>query len=328
VVKFHGAVQSEKEVNAALQKLTGPCFQKPPLIAAVKRELRIRHIYELKLLEFDREQNCGIFWVHCEAGTYVRVLCVHLGLMLGVGAHMEDLRRVRSGALTENKTLVTMHDLKDAMWLYENQKDESYRRRVIIPLEYLLTAMPRIIVKDSCVNAICYGAKLMLPGVLRYAKNLEIGKECVLMTTKGEAIALGIAEMTSAVVADCDHGCVARIKRVIMDRETYPRRWGLGPRASVKKEMITKGLLDKHGKPNELTPKGWTAAEIVPTKKDSAAKEPKVKVVESDSESEETPPRKSSKSKDSKKKKVKAPASSSDSEVSEAEPKAKKRSKR
>lgn len=99
-------------------------------------------------------------------------------------------------------------------------------------MEYLLTDYPRIIVKDSCVNAICYGAKLMLPGVLRYAKNIEVGKECVLMTTKGEAIALGIAEMTAAVVADCDHGCVARIKRVIMDRETYPRRWGLGPRAT------------------------------------------------------------------------------------------------
>jgi H/ACA ribonucleoprotein complex subunit 4 len=198
----------------------------------VKRELRIRHIYELKLLEFNAEENLGIFWVHCEAGTYVRVLCVHLGLMLGVGAHMEDLRRVRSGALTENNTLSTMHDIKDAMWLYENQKDESYLRRVVIPLEYLLVSYPRIIVKDSCVNAICYGAKLMLPGVLRYAKNLEVGKECVLMTTKGEAIALGIAEMTSAVVADCDHGTVARIKRVIMDRETYPRRWGLGPRAT------------------------------------------------------------------------------------------------
>jgi H/ACA ribonucleoprotein complex subunit 4 len=72
----------------------------------------------------------------------------------------------------------------------------------------------------------------MLPGVLRYAKNIEVGKECVLMTTKGEAIALGIGEMTAPVIADCDHGCVARIKRVIMDRETYPRRWGLGPRAT------------------------------------------------------------------------------------------------
>ena len=45
------------------------------------------------------------------------------------------------------------------------------------------------------------------------------------MTTKGEAIALGIAQMTTSVMATCDHGCVAKIKRVIMERDTYPRRY-------------------------------------------------------------------------------------------------------
>lgn len=43
----------------------------------------------------------GIFWVSCEAGTYIRTLCVHLGLLLGVGAQMQELRRVRSGVLGE-----------------------------------------------------------------------------------------------------------------------------------------------------------------------------------------------------------------------------------
>jgi len=95
----------------------------------------------------------------------------------------------------------------------------------------LLVNHPRIVVKDSAVNAICYGAKLMLPGLLRYADNIEIDTEVVIMTTKGEAIALGIAQMTTAVMATCDHGVVAKIKRVIMERDTYPRQWGLGPRA-------------------------------------------------------------------------------------------------
>jgi len=39
--------------------------------------------------------------VSCEAGTYIRSLCVHLGLMLGVGGHMQELRRVRSGIQSE-----------------------------------------------------------------------------------------------------------------------------------------------------------------------------------------------------------------------------------
>ena len=116
------------------------------------------------------------------------------------------------------------------------------------------------------------------------------------MTTKGEAIALGVAEMNTAVMATCDHGVgkssfdcsfiegivmvvviwtigpnensipngrdlsfvsVCKIKRVIMERDTYPRRWGLGPVARKKKAMIKEGKLDKRGRPNESTPSTW-----------------------------------------------------------------------
>lgn len=96
-----------------------------------------------------------------------------------------------------------------------------------------------------------------------------------------------VALMTTAVISTCDHGVVAKIKRVIMERDTYPRKWGLGPKvkntqitffvvvdvgvhvclvsytatlvfqASQKKMMIQKGLLDKHGKPNGSTPADW-----------------------------------------------------------------------
>lgn len=123
-----------------------------------------------------------------------------------------------------------------------------------MPLEVLLTNFKRIVVKDSAVNAICYGAKLMIPGLLRFADGIEMNDEVVLMTTKGEAIAVAIAQMTTAVMATVDHGVVAKIKRVIMERDVYPRRWGLGPMAQRKKNMIKEGKLDKHGKPNSNTP--------------------------------------------------------------------------
>ena len=191
-----------------------------------------------------------VFWISCEAGTYVRTLCVHLGLLLGVGGHMQELRRVRSGICDENENLVTMHDVLDAQWMNDNLKQESYLRRVIMPLEVLLTTYKRIVVKDSAVNAICFGAKLMIPGLLRYESAIEVGEECVLITTKGEAIAIGIAQMNTAVIATCDHGCVAKTKRVVMERDTYPRRWGLGPTALAKKKQISEGKLDKFGKKN------------------------------------------------------------------------------
>ncbi|KAF3770868.1 putative rRNA pseudouridine synthase [Cryphonectria parasitica EP155] len=259
VVRFHDKVPGgEAEFARVLEQLTGSLFQRPPLISAVKRQLRIRTIYESKLIEFDNDRHLGVFWVSCEAGTYIRTLCVHMGLLLGVGAHMQELRRVRSGAMDETKDLVTLHDVLDAQWQYDNNRDETYLRQVIQPLETLLVGYKRLVVKDSAVNAITYGAKLMLPGLLRYESNIEQHEECVLITTKGEAIAIGIAMMSAVEMTTCDHGVVAKVKRCIMERDLYPRRWGLGPTAAEKKKLKADGKLDKYGRPNEATPAKWT----------------------------------------------------------------------
>lgn len=109
----------------------------------------------------------GIFWVSCEAGTYVRTLCVHLGLMVGTGGHMQELRRVRSGVLSEEGNLVTMHDVLDAQHVYDAKKDESYLRRIIMPLEvrrrrclrcrYMSSWFIRLLLLVSCIGSMTGG---------------------------------------------------------------------------------------------------------------------------------------------------------------------------
>ena len=54
-----------------------------------------------------------------------------------------------------------------------------------MPLEFMLVGMKRIVVKDSSINAICYGAKLMIPGILRFDNEININDEVVIMSTKG-----------------------------------------------------------------------------------------------------------------------------------------------
>jgi H/ACA ribonucleoprotein complex subunit 4 len=86
------------------------------------------------------------------------------------------------------------------------------------------------------VNAICYGAKILIPGILRFENGIEMNDEIVIVTTKGEAVCIGniseshkkicekilaIALMTTSTIAVTDHGVVAKIKRVIMERDTY-----------------------------------------------------------------------------------------------------------
>jgi len=246
IVRLHNAIENQMKLVQALESFTCACYQRPPLISAVKRQLRIRNIYKSKLIQYDPENKLGVFWVDCQAGTYIRTLCVHLGLKLGVGGQMQELRRVRSGIVHENDGLVTMHDILDAQHVYDTERDETYLRRVIQPLEKLLVDHKRIVVKDSAVNAICYGAKIMLPGVLRYDDGIENNQVIVIVTTKGEAVCLAVALMSTATIASCNHGFVAKIKRVIMERDTYPRQWGKGPKVAFNLNInITSRFINK-----------------------------------------------------------------------------------
>ena len=193
------------------------------------------------------------------------------------------------------------------------------------------------------MEAICYGAKLTVPGVLRFENNIENGKEIVIITTKGEAVAIAIAEMTSSVLASCDHGVVCKTKRVIMDRETYPRKWGLGPYALQKKKLIKEGKLDKYGKVNDKTPEDYKKIFGNDNKKEEKSEKKEKKKEESsssDSEKEEKPKKekkegkeKEEKGKDKKaksnekellgKKKKKEDSDDSDSDSEEVKPKKK-----
>jgi H/ACA ribonucleoprotein complex subunit 4 len=301
VVRFHSKPPGGRpSVVQALEQLTGALFQRPPVISAVKRQLRVRTVYQNTLMDYDEEKAMAVFHTKCEAGTYIRTLCIHVGLLLGVGAHMQELRRVKSGCLTENDNMATMHDVLDAQYVYENMGKDDYLRRVVMPLERILVTFPRIVLKDSAVNAVCYGAKLMIPGVLRFEKNIEVGKECVAVTTKGEAVAVMVAQMTTAVIAAVDHGVVAVIKRVVMERDTYKMRWGHGPRASEKKKLIEKGQLDEKGKPNEKTPKSWLLHEgfLPQLTGEKAGKKRKAAAEVEEEEEEEAPVKKKKKKKE------------------------------
>ncbi len=67
----------------------------------INDEISVKFIYFIFSKKKTKIIILGIFWVSCEAGTYIRTLCVHMGLLLGVGGIMQELRRVRSGIQSE-----------------------------------------------------------------------------------------------------------------------------------------------------------------------------------------------------------------------------------
>jgi H/ACA ribonucleoprotein complex subunit 4 len=221
VAKFHGDVDVEK-LRAVLQELQGVIYQKPPLRSAVKRQLRTRRVYSLELLEVDGRY--AVIKMHVEAGTYARKIIHDIGEILGVGANMRELRRVAVSCFTEDET-VTLQDLAEAYYIWRRYGDDTYLRRVLLPIEEIARHLPKIWVRDSAVDALCHGAPLAAPGVAKFEHSFSRSDLVAFFTLKGELIGVGKALVDSDEVKNMAKGLVARTDRVVMRRGTYPSLW-------------------------------------------------------------------------------------------------------
>jgi H/ACA ribonucleoprotein complex subunit 4 len=221
VMKLHQDA-SKKRVRKILKYFKGEMYQRPPLKCAVKRQLRKRSIYYINFLEKDGKYV--LFRVGCEAGTYIRKLCHDVGLILGVGAHMKELRRSKAGSFDET-SLVNLHELKDAYEFYLENGDEKYLRKLIKPMEKGVQHLKKVWIKDGAISAVCHGANLNAPGVVRLETEIEKGEMVALFSLKNELVALGTALHDSKTIHGLTTGPVVELERVIMDTEVYPRMW-------------------------------------------------------------------------------------------------------
>ena len=220
VMKLHGDVSDER-LEEVVEEFQGLIYQRPPLRSAVKRALRKRRVYKIDLLE--REGRYVLMRVHCEAGTYIRKLCHDIGEVLGVGAHMHELRRVRAGSFTEEEHLATLQDVVDAYVLWRERGIEDYIRKVVLPMEYAVGHLPKIVVRDTAVDPLCRGAPLAVPGILRVQTGIRVGDVVAIFTQKGELVALGRAQMRSEEMVSSRRGIAVKPFQVLMEPGVYPR---------------------------------------------------------------------------------------------------------
>ncbi|MBQ9690329.1 MAG: RNA-guided pseudouridylation complex pseudouridine synthase subunit Cbf5, partial [Candidatus Methanomethylophilaceae archaeon] len=110
LMRLHGD-RPEDRIRKVFKEFVGKIYQLPPVRSSIKRQLRIRTIKELEIL--DIRGRDVLFRMECDAGTYARTLCVDIGDVLGCGANMVELRRSRSGKMTEARSH-TLQDIRDA----------------------------------------------------------------------------------------------------------------------------------------------------------------------------------------------------------------------
>ena len=214
---------SETEIREILKEFQGKIFQTPPLKSAVKREMRVRTIYYVNILEIDGQDV--LFKIGCEGGTYIRKYCHDVGEALGIGAHMAELRRTKSGPFTEDETLTTLQDLTDAYHIWKEEGDESFLRDCILPMELAVKHLPKIIIRDSAVDAVCHGADLATGGIVSLDDKIKENDTVAIMTLKGELVAAGESLKTSKEIYKANKGIVIDVKKVFMEPGTYPKMW-------------------------------------------------------------------------------------------------------
>ncbi len=221
VMTLHGDV-TEQNLMDVFADFTGTILQTPPVKSAVKRESRERVIHALNLLE--RRGRDVLFEVVCEAGTYVRKLCRDMGEALLVGANMAELRRTGSGGFSERDSC-TLQDLVDAMHYLRDGGDEAEIRRLVMPVERFVGDLPKIWVRDTAVEALCNGADLALPGIVKCESTVVSGGLVAVLTLKDELVGIGSSKMTAKQIFEGEAGIAADLDRIVMERGVYPRYW-------------------------------------------------------------------------------------------------------
>lgn len=150
-------------VLAVLPRFTGHIEQVPPIYSAIKRDGK--KLYEMARAGEDVTPAPRPVTIHeltitawrpphftldvvCEAGTYIRSLAHDIGAALEVGAHLADLRRVASGALTTESALDLNEILENPDWMHS-----------IIPPDVALDHIPALHLDDGDIAHIAHGRR-------------------------------------------------------------------------------------------------------------------------------------------------------------------------
>jgi predicted rRNA pseudouridine synthase len=218
--RLHGDLPMAR-IEEVAKEFEGRIYQRPPRKSAVKRALRIRTVNRLEILEV--EGRSVLLRVACDAGTYIRSLCHHMGLAAGPGGSMRELRRTRSGSFTEADAH-SLQELEDAAYA-AREGNPAPLQGMILPIERGVADLPRISIRDTAVDALCHGASLAGVGVMTAEGTFGTGDPLGVFTQKGELVAIAEARVGRDALLPGSTGLVAAPRAVFMDPATYPRGW-------------------------------------------------------------------------------------------------------
>jgi len=224
VVTFHGEADPGR-LERTMAEFVGPIYQTPPVRSAVKRERRVRTVHRFELLERDGPR--ALVRVVADSGTYVRTLAVDLGDALGVGAHLEELRRTATGPFGEADA-VPLSVLADARAAAVGG-DPAALLRLLRPVEEVWREFPTLVLKDPAASAVAHGAPLAPGGVASASRPFSRGERVVLVDRRRQLVATGVALRDATEPRGDRTGWIVGSTKVFADPAKFPPLWKKGP---------------------------------------------------------------------------------------------------
>jgi len=84
--------------------------------------------------------------------------------------------------------------------------------------------LPKVVIRDSAIDAICHGARLAAAGIIR-SDPFSKGEPVALLSRKNEFVALGTGLVPSSGFLPGGTGLVVAPTAVFMKPGSYPKGW-------------------------------------------------------------------------------------------------------
>ena len=158
LASFRGTTKQVPSMYSALKYKGQPLYKYAREGIEVPREARNITVFNLELLEFDKEHDEVELEIHVSKGTYIRTIVDDLGELLGCGAHVANLRRLAVGEYPIEK-MVTLKQLEDLLEKAQSEEisPSELLDPLLLPMQSAVKGMPAVYVDDMSANFLRHG---------------------------------------------------------------------------------------------------------------------------------------------------------------------------
>lgn len=188
ITKYRGDIEQVPPMYSALKKDGQPLYKLAREGIEIEREARPVTVYSFDLLDLEIDGTLAKAKVRiaCSKGTYVRSLAEDLGRDLGVGCHVQLLRRTKAGPYSIEQSFTL-----DELEARRGEERAEVLDELLLPVDSPVTILPKLCLDDDSGFYFMRGQAVMDTEVYRLGSE---GDKVRVFQESGEF--LGVGEIT------------------------------------------------------------------------------------------------------------------------------------